>query len=877
MGKERISSGLPGLDRVLDDLLAGDNVVWSVGEFGHYAEFARCFAGRAIRDRRRLCYMRFASHRPLLDPAPGLKVYDLDAFIGFEPFTRRIHEIIGSEGEGVFYVFDCLSDLLSAWATDLMIGNFFRVTCPYLYELDTVAYFGLYRDCHSFKTIARIRETTQILIEVRRFESSCQVQPVKVDGRYSPTMFLPHIRRDGEFEPVTDSFRATEILSDEFRRMAGSGSRHLDHWDRLFLSAEQINRSGGEVERREMVDELCRVMIAREERMLGLARRFFGLDDLLDVKSRMIGTGFIGGKSLGMLLGRRILLSEPSSDWSERLENHDSFFVGSDVFYWYLVHNGLWRLLMKQKTEEGYFGVADELRKAMAEGEFPEEVREEFRQMIEYFGQYPIIVRSSSLLEDAFGNAFAGKYDSFFLVNRGTTEERLDRFENAVREIFACTMSENALAYRKSRGLDRSEEQMALLVQRVSGSYRGEYYFPDLAGVGVSYNTFVWRHDIDPRAGMLRLVVGLGTRAVDRVEGDYPRIAALDQPLLRPMKGPEDLRRFSQRDVDVLHLRENDLRTVPASSLLNRDLGLPLDLFCSRDHESERRMEERGLKVEPSLVVTLDNLFSCTGFTDTMRRMLKTLEAGYGYPVDIEFTVNFRPGSGERINLVQCRPLQTRGLGKAVRVPRDVDPEREFFRSEGCFMGGNLMQPLDRVVWVDPAAYSGLPLSSRYEVARLVGALNRGLGGRENCPAILLGPGRWGTTTPSLGVPVSFSEIDRFAVLAEVAFEGDAMNPELSFGTHFFQDLVETGIFYLALYPGNGNCRLNLDWLGSLPNMLEELAPDFPEHGDVVRVCDVSKEGLTLAADILSQRVLCWRETAACSGRDRRGTGPDLP
>lgn len=197
---------------------------------------------------------------------------------------------------------------------------------------------------------------------------------------------------------------------------------------------------------------------------------------------------------------------------------------------------------MQQKTEEGYFEAAKDLKERLLSGYFPEEIMEHFQQIIEYFGSSPIIVRSSSLLEDGFGNAFAGKYESVFLSNQGTPEKRCERFVEAVKTIYASTMNEDALVYRKQRGLDKLDEQMALLVQRVSGTYHQQYFFPDLAGVGVSYNTYIWNKDMDPEAGMLRLVFGLGTRAVNRVEGDYPRMVALDDPLKRPYADKADLR-----------------------------------------------------------------------------------------------------------------------------------------------------------------------------------------------------------------------------------------------------------------------------------------------------------------------------------------------
>ena len=218
-----------------------------------------------------------------------------------------------------------------------------------------------------------------------------------------------------------------------------------------------------------MVEQLGRVLIGREDRMLALAREHFDLDDLVAVRSRLIGTGFIGGKAVGMLLARRILANQPDHAWADVLEPHDSWYVGSDLFYSYIVTNGWWRLFMEQRTSDGYFTAGEQLRTNLLDGAFPPEVTEAFQEKLEHFGQYPIIVRSSSLQEDGFGSAFAGKYDSVFLVSQGTPEQRLAQFVDAVRGVYASAMSEEALAYRQARGLDGKEEQMALLVQRVSG------------------------------------------------------------------------------------------------------------------------------------------------------------------------------------------------------------------------------------------------------------------------------------------------------------------------------------------------------------------------------------------------------------------------
>ncbi|NPU83163.1 MAG: phosphoenolpyruvate synthase [Syntrophaceae bacterium] len=855
----RVSTGIEGLDNILNYLQTGDNVVLQVDDIEDYRSFVLPFVKTALENKERVVYMRFARHAPLLEATGQVTIYKLNADMGFESFSTQVHNIIRQEGQDVFYVFDCLSDLLHAWATDLMIGNFFVITCPYLFELNTVAYFAILRSRHSFKTIARIRETTQVLLDIYNYKGKLCVHPLKAWHRYSPTMFLPHIQTNGRFTPIMNSVDATNLFSFLAHKGSTGAERNLDYWDRIFLQARELAqdpKAGGA--KSSMVEQLSRVLIGREKRMLTLAKDFFNLEDLLEIEERLIGTGFIGGKSVGMLLARNILRHDRSFDWNAKLERHDSFYIGSDVFYSYIVQNGWWKLLMAQKTKEGYFESAGELRNVMLRGVFPDEVREQFQLMLEYFGQSPIIVRSSSLLEDAFGNAFAGKYESYFCANQGTPEQRYEHFEEAVRRIFASTMNVDALTYRFQRGLDQQDEQMALLVQRVSGSYRKHYFFPELAGVGLSHNTFVWKQGLDPKAGMLRLVLGLGTRAVNRVENDYPRIVALDDPLLKAHSGSGDARRFSQHDVDALNLEENRFQSLPLEQVVREDLDARLDLVGTRDMEAADRLRALGRPETDSWILTFDELLSTTDFSDTMSRMLKTLEQVYAYPVDIEFTANFSAQGNLQVNLLQCRPFQTRGQTVQVDIPARIRKDRVLLRQEGNFMGGSVSQPISRVIYIDPQGYTKLSLSEKYDVARLIGRLNKLVENREETPTALLGPGRWGTTTPAMGVPVTFSEINNITVIAEIAYRDGSLIPDLSFGTHFFQDLVEMEIFYMAIYPEKEKVFFNTAWMETFPNRLKDLSPRDGAYEEVVRVYEVQERHLRLMSNVVTQQLIVY-------------------
>lgn len=860
MNFQRASTGFPGLDRVLDDLRLGDNVVWQVDHVDDYRYFAQSFAENALAENRRVVYFRFGQHDTLLQNLDGIAIYEVAAGRGFDHFSSAIREIITREGEGVFYIFDCLSDLLSEWSNDLMVGNFFRVTCPYLFQLDTIAYFALLRDHHAYQTVARIRDTTQLLLDLYH-KKHYYVHPLKVWKRYSPTMFLPHKADGNTYRPLTNSAEAAQLFSAFPKRGLGSAERRLDYWDHMFIRAEEIAKSLDSDERLNnpeycgVLEQLYPMLIGKDEKILSLARRYLKLEDLLLIKSRLIGSGLIGGKAVGLIIARAILANDSGADWESILEPHDSFYIGSDVFYTYLVENDGWQLRQEQKKQESYFTAAHTLQEKILSGTFPDDIREQFMEMLEYFGQAPIIIRSSSLLEDGFGNAFAGKYDSVFCVNQGSLHERYDQFIHAVRQVYASTMNEDALTYRLQRGLATCDEQMALLVQRVSGAHRGTIFCPDLAGVALSHNLYVWREDMNPAAGMLRLVLGLGTRAVDRLEDDYARFVPLDYPLLRTEASKEDSQTYSQHNVDLLNLANNQIETMSFYRLADRSIFPQLPLFAERI-----RNEASDNISDYHWVLSFDSLLGDTAFPQVMREMLQVLQEAYQYPVDTEFTANFYLDNNFRINLLQCRPLQVRTNHARVQLPIDLPDDRIVFASTGMFMGGSLELSIKRLIHIVPEAYARLTSSEKYQIARVIGRLNRQIPSKDELPTILLGPGRWGTTTPSLGIPVSFAEINNISVLGEVSFVTGGYVPELSFGSHFFQDLVETGIFYLALHEEKSNAKIHRELLNRIPNVLEQLLPDDGRWSSVIQVIDAAMfpDELKFHADFRRQKVICW-------------------
>ena len=760
---EKVKSCMPGLDSVLDYIRLVDNVVWQVTDLEEYRYFVIPFVRQALEDKRNLIYIRFAQHERILPEMDGVKTYQFDPDEGFEKFTVSIHNVITKEGRDAFYIFDSLSELQSAWYTDLMMGNFFCVTCPYLFTLDTVAFFPLIRGRHSFEAVARIRETTQLLLDVYSDGEVRYIHPLKVWNRYSATMFLPHCCKDERegFVPLVD----------------------------------------------------------------------------------------------GIATSRYYSLIQTSSGYHQHSEQHDSFYIGSDVFYTYIVSNGCWEIRIRQKTEQGFLEAAEELRQVLLKGRFPNNIREKFRNMLEYFGQNPIIVRSSSLLEDGFGNAFAGKYESVFCPNRGEIEERLEYFENAVRIVYASTMDASALEYRKTRGLADCDEQMAILVQRVSGSYYGPYFMPCTAGVGYSYSAYKWMPDMDPAAGMLRLVMGLGTKAVDRTENDYPRLVNLDRPEVTMLVQVADKHRFSQHKIDVINMAENKFEEVALEKLLPYLPQWYKSTVLEHDYEAEDKLREMG-RYRDIYFVSCQRMLANRKFTKMMKELLHELQKAYGNPVDIEYTVNLSKGEDFVVNLLQCRPLYVGKGDEGMDIPERKE-EDTFFEITESSMGQSQETDIDVIVQIEPKEYYEFPYVRKQEVADVIGKINT-FYKNTGKKLLLTVPGRIGTSSPELGVPVRFADISGFCGICEVSDNRAGYMPELSYGSHMFQDLVEAEIFYGAIFGDRRTKCYHRDFFVGQKNLFSEICPDKGELSHIVRVYETA--GITLWVDGVNNHALCARK-----------------
>lgn len=846
MEKPRVASGLPALDQVVEGIRLGDNVVWQIGDLADYVSFARPFVEQSLQDSVRILYIRFAPHEPVVPALPGLAVVEVDPRQGFDSFSREIHRVIEKEGRGVHYVFDNLSALAVEWATDELVANFFQITCPYLFELDTVAYFSVTRHQHANSALARIRDTTQVLFDVFHAEGQMYLHPIKVWNRYSPQMFLPHAVAEGALTPLFSSGLAAAVSGtarkNPLKQQAVSTAPWTSVYEKLLQYRAVALDSGREFpEILPLKEELSRILLGSQPKTQALAAQYLTVDDLIAVRERVVGSGRVGGKAAGMILARAVLRSAAEGDAVslDAMEDHDSFFIGSDVFYSFLVHNDLtrlrWDFSQSSTLSRDEFAQIEERFLA---GRFPDVIVEQFQDLLDYYGQAPIIVRSSSLLEDGFGNAFAGKYRSEFCANQGNPQARLEAFTNAVKLVYASCLNPDALAYRRKRGLMDKDEQMAILVQRVSGAPYKRFFFPSLAGVAFSRNFYAWTDRIDPQKGLVRLVFGLGTRAVDRVSSDYPRMFSISDPLLRPEFGVQ-VRKYSQRMVDVIDLEANAVKTLPMREVL-QDRDYPeLPLFVSLVRDGYLWDLTFNLSDEP-MVLTFNNLLQNTEFPRLLGAMLQRLDDAYVGPVDTEFTAVVH-GSGQiNINLLQCRPLFVPSSTEIGAATDPVEPERVLFRTKRAMPGIDTAS-IRYILYVEPKAYHRASANLKRSLRGIAAQVN-GIDAVTAEGVLFVGPGRWGSSNIDLGVSVSYADINHARALIELAVGSSGSVPELSYGTHFFQDLVEDGIAYFPVYPSDPASDFHREFFADAPSLLGCWVSNAEAYQGVVKLIDVQKE-----------------------------------
>ena len=585
--------------------------------------------------------------------------------------------------------------------------------------------------------------------------------------------------------------------------------------------------------------------ISNQLPFIGIGKRYITIRDIEELVDNIYWSrrrpGKIGGKAAGMFLAYKILVpklttGDPEIDQYVRIP--ESYYFSSGIFSDFLDYNNLeqfhsQKYKSREKIEEEYKNIS----KLFKQSSFPPDTVEDFRKFLEKIGEHPLILRSSSFLEDNFGYAFSGKYDSFFVTNQGDIQTRLNEFIWGLKRVHMSTFGPGPILYRRNHKLLDFDEKMSVLVQKVVGRRFGDYFFPLAAGVGFSYSSYTWTSRIKKEDGLARLVFGLGTRAVDRTGQDYARMVHLSHPQLRPEAGVRQIMKYSQKISDVLDLKTGELESIPYSEL-SKEISYP-DLYWAVSVNQDGHLSVpmfKGRPINPAgTCLTFENLLSKTVFPSLMKKVLRQLQDAYSRPVDIEFAWD-----DEHLYILQCRSLAvSQDIGE-VELPKDL-PQEQIIFTNSQVVSSTIIRDIEYVVYVCPRAYAKLSTyDEKLFVGRVISRLNRLL---QDKRFALFGPGRWGSNDINLGVRVGYEDINHTLILGEVAFAREDYTPEVSFGTHFFNDLVEAQITPVAIFPDQTDTIFNEKFFMESPNQLSSLAAEFESYQKVVHVVHVPSSG----------------------------------
>ena len=524
----------------------------------------------------------------------------------------------------------------------------------------------------------------------------------------------------------------------------------------------------------------------------------FDAESIYAGRGWLIGKGPVGGKAKGLAFAFDALQGSPLQETVSLPPS--TIVVGTEIFKEFIQDNAMEWVYSEPDIEKIELG--------FSRGSLRESFRADLRLALETFGDRPLAIRSSSLLEDSVQLSFAGKYNTCFSANVGTPESRARELEDGIRSVWASLFNPAPRAYRNKHGYRDEDEAMAVLVQPIMGRAHGHLYYPEIAGAAFSK---VYRRPtprVHKEDGVMRLCFGLGTRTVDRAKA---RVFYLTNPNLRPEGNqPGEIASASQVDFDYIDRSFGSFMTGSLGQFLPYILKQHKSVHSFVEIYTDNLLYWAGspLKRFSKPIFSFSALPNRHPYLfQVMRSLLSHLETSLGLPVDIEFTYETET---RELSLIQMRPLAAYEEMAQVTIP-EVPEDRLLLRGNRMVSNG-ILERTEHLVYVDPDLYGSD--STFFEVARDVGRANAQL---EGTRYILVGPGRWGSTNPDLGVPVKYNEICHCGCMVEVGIRESNFTPELSYGTHFFLDLDVDGILYLPVFAGESGNTFNKAWFDNTP------------------------------------------------------------
>lgn len=529
-----------------------------------------------------------------------------------------------------------------------------------------------------------------------------------------------------------------------------------------------------------------------------------------------IGGGSLGGKARGLAFVRHLLHDNRMVRRfpGVRIAVPPSVVLATDVFDRFLSENNLLDFAM-------HSGDDAEIRDRFLAASLPAAVRENLLAFLAEV-QYPLAVRSSSLLEDSQYQPFTGVYETFMLANQHSDLlTRLEQLMEAIKRVYASTFSQHAKAYVRATPYRLEEEKMAVILQQVVGATHGPRFYPDFSGVVRSHNFY----PIAPMKfedGIAAVALGLGRTVVGGGKclsfcPRYPRN-------LVQFSSVEDILANSQREFWALELNHHEPFHDPMLDLREVCFGLEAAESDGSLHNvgstysRDNNIIYDGLSRPGTRIVSFAPILKHGVFplAPILEQLTTISEDAFGRPVEVEFAVRLPHGVEEvaEFGFLQIRPLVLSREGEELRV-EDVSPERLICQSSKVMGNGRIADVRDVVV-VD---FHRFERARSQEVAEGVAHLNAKLS-ENGSPYLLIGVGRWGSNDPWLGIPVEWDEISGARAIVEAGFRDLRVTP--SQGSHFFQNLTAFQVGYFTVNPDAGEGFVDWQWLAAQPAMEEQ-------------------------------------------------------
>ena len=578
-------------------------------------------------------------------------------------------------------------------------------------------------------------------------------------------------------------------LATQFRKIKGTEFRAID-------------------KRRQYIINL--IQESQKTRGLGSVAEFKYSKSSLRANFLRIRSGSLGGKARGLAFAnffwKEANLSEKYQDITFRVPK--VVVIGTDEFDQFMDVNKLWETALSLDDNR-------DLEKVFLKGRLSRKLVQTLKELLKEVN-FPLAIRSSSLLEDSQYQPLAGMYATYMLPNcHESDKERLSQVCEAVKRVFASTFFQEPKILMETIVHRHEEEKMAVIIMEMVGQKHGEYFYPTFSGVAQSYNYYPVSY-MQREEGIAFTAIGLGRTIVEggkalRFSPKYPNIlpqffsikATLSNSqntfyALNLNNGNNPLRKGEQNNLEQLHLEDAELHGV---------LKYTASVICDEDGIIRDSLKNKGRRV-----ITFSPILKFQAFplAEILQDILELCQTAMGCPVEIEFAVNMYNAADiqNEFCLLQIKPMVVGGLQKTDYL--QLNEKKDVLCSSEMALGDGVIDTIRNIICVD---FDTFDRSLTRNIAKEIGVINRQMG--NDNPYLLIGPGRWGTADPWLGIPVNWKQISHARVIVELSIE--ELNPEPSFGSHFFQNVTSLRIGYFTLQHMDRGGDIDLEWLKDQP------------------------------------------------------------